>query len=69
MNLLSNFSSLLKEYEDFEYLLRSVQFFLLNLLLLYNLEKKIVTIDYIFTILNKEDKIKNFDKLKKDNLR
>ena len=69
MDLLSNFSALLKEYEDFEYLLRSVQFFLLNLLLLCNLEKKIVTIDYIFTILNKEDKIKNFDKLKKDNLR
>lgn len=49
--------------------MRSVQYFLLNLLLLYNLEKEYISIDYIFTILNKEDKIKNFDKLKKDNFR
>jgi hypothetical protein len=52
--VLQKFRDCLKNYADFEMLYQEVQYFLLLLLLLYNLEGGYVSTDYIFTVIEKE---------------
>jgi hypothetical protein len=54
VSLLQKYRDCLKAYDEFEMLHQEVQYFLLLLLLLYNLEKGCVTQDYIYTVIEKE---------------